>query len=151
MSTQDILDEVQESQGWTDATLLGLLIQYLDNQASPDSLRDFLGVACASEDEEGPFTDAFLSEDDGATLYCNHCSEQVRSNEAHTCPSEEEEKTPWALFNEMDSPEIQRIDEESEEGQTDDTAAISFVRDLEQGTPEALAAAEAFIKFHGRL
>jgi hypothetical protein len=81
----------------------------------------------------------------------NHCGEQVRSNEAHTCPQQEEEKTPWAIFDEGTHPTIQRIDEEAEDGQTDDTAAICFVRELEQGTPDALAAAEAFIKFHGRL
>lgn len=29
---------------------------------------------------------AFLSEDDGATLFCDVCHQQVRSNEAHSCP-----------------------------------------------------------------
>lgn len=28
----------------------------------------------------------FLSEDNGATLHCDECSQQVRSNEAHSCP-----------------------------------------------------------------
>jgi len=29
---------------------------------------------------------AFLNEDDGATLYCDNCNQQIRTNEAHTCP-----------------------------------------------------------------
>ena len=37
-------------------------------------------------DEEEEEVGSFLSEDDGATLHCDSCGAQVRSNEIHRCP-----------------------------------------------------------------
>lgn len=65
-------------------------------------------------------------------------------------PQDEKASTPWALFIDDSSPAIQRIDEEAEAGQTDDDAAISFVKALERGDREALAAAEVFLIYYGK-
>jgi hypothetical protein len=59
MTTQSILNEFRESQGWNDATLLGLLIAYLDNQASPDTLRDYLNEAATPEEYPDALTHEF--------------------------------------------------------------------------------------------
>ena len=48
-STYATIDEFQQQQGWTDNTVLSLLIDFIDNQDSPEALRDFL--ANAAEDE----------------------------------------------------------------------------------------------------
>ena len=37
-----IIDQYQGRQGWTDGTVLDLLIEYIDNQQSGDALDDFL-------------------------------------------------------------------------------------------------------------
>ena len=37
-------------------------------------------------DDEEEETGSFLSEDNGATLHCDSCGAQVRSNEIHRCP-----------------------------------------------------------------
>lgn len=37
-----IIDHFQGLQGWTDGTVLDLLIEYIDNQQSGDALHDFL-------------------------------------------------------------------------------------------------------------
>lgn len=179
-------------------------------------------VTSLEEETDEPVEGEFLEEDNGATLYCDNCRAQVRSNAVHTCPPAlpfrrfqvlveviydpyvvnipnldlqglayqithgdcsgsvtqisdegidrkqaaallelqgsdasfllgEEAPTPWDMFNDATAPVIQRDDELAEEGQTDDTAALSFVKELEQGTRKAITAAEAFIKFHGRL
>ena len=42
MSVQHIIDRYQARQGWTDLTVLDLLVEYIDNQASPEALEDFL-------------------------------------------------------------------------------------------------------------
>lgn len=48
------------------------------------------------------------------------------------------DNTPYALFKEGDRILLQRDDELATSGQTDDTASLSFVRDLENGSKEAL-------------
>ena len=42
MSARHIIDRYQARQGWTDLTVLDLLVEYIDNQASPEALEDFL-------------------------------------------------------------------------------------------------------------
>ena len=49
MSTQHVIDKHQDQQGWTDTTVLNLLIGYLDNQGSDDALDDYLGEVAAEE------------------------------------------------------------------------------------------------------
>lgn len=58
--------------------------------------------------------------------------------------------TPFGLFENRDTGklEVQRDDAECHSGQTDDSAAITFVRALENGTPEALQIAQKLIDHH---
>lgn len=48
MQVQQILDEFAETEGWNTDTQLDLLVEYLENQASPDALRDFLAEKTAA-------------------------------------------------------------------------------------------------------
>jgi len=50
--TFDITQKFQDEQGWTDSSLLGLLLEYLSNQQSDDALEDFLRQK-ADEENEG--------------------------------------------------------------------------------------------------
>ena len=49
--SQHIIDKFQAEQGWTDKTVLDLLIQYISNQQSDDALEDFLSEAAAPPDD----------------------------------------------------------------------------------------------------
>jgi hypothetical protein len=49
--TFDVTQRFQAEQGWTDSTLLGLLLEYLSNQQSDDALEDFLQQKAAFENE----------------------------------------------------------------------------------------------------
>ena len=42
MSARDIAHDIQEREGWTDSTLLDVLLDYIDNQASDDAFQDYL-------------------------------------------------------------------------------------------------------------
>lgn len=42
--------QIQDEQGWTDITLLDLLITYIENQQSPEAISDFLQDRCAEEE-----------------------------------------------------------------------------------------------------
>ena len=44
--------QFQDEQGWTNATLLDLLITYIENQRSPEAVSDFLQERCAEEQDE---------------------------------------------------------------------------------------------------
>lgn len=49
--TFDVAQRMQDEQGWTDSTLLGLLLEYLENQQSDDALEDFLRQKAEFENE----------------------------------------------------------------------------------------------------
>lgn len=49
MSAGAIIEKYQGAQGWTDLTVLDLLITYVDNQGSDDALEDYLAQACDDE------------------------------------------------------------------------------------------------------
>lgn len=49
MSTQHVIDQHQGQQGWTDATVLDLLIGYLHNQGGDDALDAYLGEVATEE------------------------------------------------------------------------------------------------------
>lgn len=53
MSTLGILQEYADRQGWDDWSMLVLLCQYVDNQASPDVLEDFLAQQVDLENAAG--------------------------------------------------------------------------------------------------
>ena len=42
MNAQFVIDQFQSQQGWTDDTVLDLLVQYIDNQGSGEALYDML-------------------------------------------------------------------------------------------------------------
>lgn len=48
----DLIRKLQDDQGWTDATLLDLLITYIANQQSHEALADFLEEHCFHEGED---------------------------------------------------------------------------------------------------
>ncbi len=46
------IQEIIESQGWTDETMVELLFSYIENQGSMDALRDFLAARAYEENSE---------------------------------------------------------------------------------------------------
>jgi hypothetical protein len=62
MSAESIAESIAEEQGWNDSTLLGLCLDYINNQQSDEAFEDHLRQNCADEDEDedGPFKDPFL-------------------------------------------------------------------------------------------
>ena len=44
--------EIAAEQGWTDATIVHVLCNYIDNQASPDALEDYLLTVVDNERAE---------------------------------------------------------------------------------------------------
>jgi hypothetical protein len=52
MSSESILERFMEQQGWSDATALGLLLEYTNNQQDHGTLEDFLRQK-ADEENEG--------------------------------------------------------------------------------------------------
>jgi hypothetical protein len=51
MSAQSILAEAAEERGWTPATQLGLVLEYIDNQMDDNGFREYLRYVI--EEEEG--------------------------------------------------------------------------------------------------
>lgn len=60
MSASGIAYHIQAAQGWTDATLLDLVLDYINNQGSDDAFADYL--AERAEDEPGSGHDEQQSE-----------------------------------------------------------------------------------------
>lgn len=50
--TRTIIQQYQEAEGWTDATVLDLLIGYIENQNSPEALEEYLSEASSRYQEE---------------------------------------------------------------------------------------------------
>ena len=46
-----IARQIQDEQGWTDETLLDLVLVYVTNQQSDDAFEDYLREHCADEDD----------------------------------------------------------------------------------------------------
>lgn len=54
----------------------------------------------------------------------------------------------WGLFDDDLRPSIQKVDDYAPDGYTDADAAVAFVEDLEDGKPDAVAAATTILAFH---
>jgi len=50
--TERLVEAAQERYGWTDATLIGVLIDYIDEQDSTGALAGYLAERGPEEDEE---------------------------------------------------------------------------------------------------
>jgi len=48
----DFVYKIQEEQGWTDATLLSVVLDYIDNQKCDSVFEEYLKARCAEEQEE---------------------------------------------------------------------------------------------------
>lgn len=51
-NTYATIEKFQQQQGWTDNTILSLLIDFIDNQDSPEALRDFLAATAENENTQ---------------------------------------------------------------------------------------------------
>jgi hypothetical protein len=76
MSTRHVIDKYQGRQGWSDATVLDLLIGYLDNQGSDDALYDYLREVAAEENSASvEWPEAGDECDDVAACVASACPE----------------------------------------------------------------------------
>lgn len=98
MSAHEIAERHQEEQGWTDATLLDLCLDYIENQKSPEAFEDFL----AESGEDVPAGG-------GDTKRCKFCETELHldgavwvddtegdccSGDPDTCENENEQHVP---------------------------------------------------------
>ena len=51
MSASDIAYRIQDEQGWTDATLLDIVLDYIGSQQSDDAFEDYLTEHAAEEND----------------------------------------------------------------------------------------------------
>lgn len=62
MSADTIAYKVAAEQGWTDSTLLDVVLDYVENQQSPDAFADYLASRSATEDDFGEEDDTDVEE-----------------------------------------------------------------------------------------
>jgi hypothetical protein len=48
--TEQVLNEFQEKQGWSDRTALDLALTYIENQSDPGTWRDYLSEVAVVDD-----------------------------------------------------------------------------------------------------
>lgn len=98
MSAQHVIDKYQGRQGWTDATVLDLLIGYLDNQGSDDALDACLGEAAAEENRDSAqWPDAGDECDDAPACVASACPEHpAHRGPDHSVPPDDHCDEPEA-------------------------------------------------------